>query len=65
MSKDPCAKGHLGSTWIRYDGRGIPLCKVCEHCEEFKMARYNPIILNYYTQEDVDEPIGDEPYDDF
>lgn len=48
--------------WIN-DGRGIPLCKVCEDCEETKLARYNPAVLGHYNEPDVDEPIEDDGYD--
>ncbi len=41
----------------RYDAQGIYLCRVCDICEEAKMARYRPEILTGYTQADVDEPI--------
>jgi hypothetical protein len=44
------------------DGRGIPLTRVCPVCKAAKMARYNPVILDYYTQEDVDEPIEEEEW---
>jgi len=43
-----------------YDAQGIPLCKVCPKCEEAKLSRYRPCILNGYTQADVDEPIEEE-----
>jgi hypothetical protein len=42
---------------LQYDGRGIPLCYTCEDCHDEKMKGYRPEILEYYTQDDVDEPI--------
>jgi len=49
-------------TWWVNDGRGIPLCKVCEDCEEQKLSKYRPEILTHYTEADVDEAI-DPDYD--
>jgi hypothetical protein len=54
----PCGSGKY-SEW-QYDGRGIELCRTCEDCHDKKMKGYNPVILGYYTQEDVDEPIEPE-----
>ena len=52
---------HKGQrTWFEYDAQGIPLCKVCDHCYEARMARYRPEILHGYTQADVDEPIEED-----
>lgn len=51
-------------TWWEYDGRGIPLCRVCDDCRDQKLSRYRPEILRHYTQDDVDEPIeADDGYD--
>ena len=47
-------------TWIEYDARAIPLCKVCEMCVDDQLARYRPEILSGYTQADVDEPIEED-----
>lgn len=47
-------------SWWEYDGRGIPLCRVCVKCVEAKLARYRPEILSYYTQADVDEQIEED-----
>lgn len=47
------------SEW-QNDGRGIPLCRTCADCHDEKMKRYNPVILEYYTQEDVDEQIEED-----
>jgi cbb3-type cytochrome oxidase cytochrome c subunit len=46
----------------QYDGRGIYLCKTCPACHDQKMSRYNPVILGYYTQADIDESIEPEDY---
>lgn len=59
--KDACRR-HVkgdGSRWAT-DGRGIPLCRVCDDCEAEHMKRYRPEVLRYYTQHDVDEPIEPE-----
>jgi len=54
----PCGSGLDGE--IQYDGRGIYLCRTCENCYEDRMAGFNPVILNYYTQTDVDEQIEED-----
>jgi len=55
----PCGSGKL--SWWEFDGRGIPLTRVCEVCREQKLAKYRPEILNrYYTQADVDERIEED-----
>jgi hypothetical protein len=54
----PCGSG-LPSQW-QLDGRGIALCRTCNNCHEEQMKKYNPVILEYYTQEDVDEPIEED-----
>jgi predicted RNA-binding protein YlxR (DUF448 family) len=62
---DRVMKCHCGSgedSEVQYDGRGIYLCRTCSKCHERKMATYNPVILEYYTQEDVDEPIEPEEW---
>ena len=41
-------------SWWEYDGRGIPLCRVCDLCAEHKLSKYRPEILTGYTQADVD-----------
>ena len=48
-------------SWWEYDARGIPLCKVCDLCEETKLSMYRPEVLNNpnYT---ADEPIEPENY---
>ena len=51
----PCKSGK--PSWWELDGRGIPLARVCEDCVKATLAKYNPVILEYYTQADVDEPI--------
>lgn len=49
-------------SWWAYDGRGIPLCRVCDDCEKEKLGRYRPEILNHYDENDVDEPIEADDY---
>jgi hypothetical protein len=44
-------------SWWEEDAQGIPLCRVCDKCEQLKLAQYRPEILSGYTQSDVDEPI--------
>ena len=59
----PACQQHSPSdgSWWAYDAQGIELCRVCDHCEQAKLARYRPEILSGYNQADVDEPIEDEP----
>lgn len=53
MTNDPCGshtKGD-GSYWKK-DARGIPVTRVCDKCEKFKLAKYRPEIFtdsNYDT----------------
>lgn len=56
----PCGSGK-DSEW-QFDGRGIELCRTCDDCHDRQMSKYNPRILEYYTQEDVDEPIDEDDY---
>jgi hypothetical protein len=53
-----CGSG-LPSHW-EYDAQGIPLCRVCEDCEERQLKKFRPEILTGYNQSDVDEPIEPE-----
>jgi hypothetical protein len=59
VNRHICAKDER---WMEYDGRGIPLTYVCSTCQQEKLAKYRPEILEFYTQEDVDEPIEEEEY---
>ena len=54
----PCGSG-LMSQW-QFDGRGIELCRTCDKCHDEQMKKYNPVILDYYTQADVDEQIEED-----
>jgi len=56
--KCPCGSGLWSE--MQYDGRNIPLCRTCSKCHTEQMKKYNPIILEYYTQEDVDEQIEED-----
>lgn len=47
-------------SWWENDAQGIPLCRVCDECQEAKLSRYRPEILAGYDQHDVDEPIEPE-----
>jgi hypothetical protein len=29
-------------SWWAYDVRGIPLCRVCDECEDEKLSKYRP-----------------------
>jgi len=44
-------------SWWEYDGRGIPLVRVCSDCQERKLKTFRPEILEFYTEDDVDERI--------
>jgi hypothetical protein len=56
----PCNCGSGLESWWEYDAQGIPLCRVCERCQQEKLSHYRPEILTGYTQEDVDEPIEED-----
>ena len=58
----PCDCGSKKDSRWAFDGRNIPLCRVCTDCEKKKLARYRPEILRPYTQADVDEPIEPEEW---
>ena len=55
MENHPHTKGDR--SWWEHDAQRIPLCRVCDQCRDFKLARYRPEILSGYDQHDVDEPI--------
>ncbi len=40
-----------GSWWLK-DGYGIPLCRVCDVCEDAKLERYRPDILTAYDSDE-------------
>ena len=44
-------------SWWEKDAQGIPLCSVCDKCEQVKLSQYRPEILSGYDQSDVDESI--------
>ena len=52
-------------SWWAHDAQGIPLCRVCDRCEDAKLSRFRPEILSGYDQRDVDEPIEPEYPGDF
>ena len=58
MRSCPCGSGK--DSWWEYDGRGIPLCRVCPDCWQEKLSHYRSEILTGYSQADVDEPIEEE-----
>ena len=47
----------IDHSWWEKDGNGIDLCRVCPKCIKAKLAKYRPVVLRPYTQDDVDEPI--------
>ena len=47
-------------SWEEFDAQGIYLCRVCDKCENAKLAQYRPEILRGYSQGDVSEPIEEE-----
>ena len=57
-SKCNCGSGLWSE--MQYDGRGIYLCRTCTKCHDEVMKKYNPVILEYYTQADVDEQIEED-----
>ncbi len=45
-------------SWWEHDARSIPLCKVCDRCEEAKLSMYRPDVLsnpNYQADEQIEE----------
>lgn len=50
-------------SWPEHDGRGYYLCRVCAICQDAKLSIYDPKILRFYTQADMDEPL--EPEEDW
>jgi len=46
-----------GYSWEEHDARGIFLCRVCEECQDAKLAQYRPDVLtdaNYWHDEPID-----------
>ncbi len=52
----------LGESWREYDAQGIYLCRVCTECKEIKLGKYRKVILEGYSQVDVDEIIEPDDY---
>ena len=44
-------------SWWEYDGRGIPLCRVCDTCREAKLSKFSKTVMHYYDERDIDEQI--------
>ncbi len=45
-------------SWWEHDARGIPLCKVCDRCEEAKLSMYRSEVLSnpsYQADEQIEE----------
>jgi len=54
MSECNCGS-KMESHW-KYDGYGIPLCRVCSECEDEKMKQYRQDILTRYScDEQIEE----------
>jgi hypothetical protein len=52
-----CNCGSGQDSWWRHDARGIPLCRVCEECEQEKIAKYRRDVLtdtNYWADEQIE-----------
>ena len=45
-------------SWLATDARGIPIGKVCSECEQERLSRYRPEVLNDCNY-DSDEPIDE------
>jgi hypothetical protein len=58
LTECPCGSKEFPEA--QYDGRGIFLTYTCDKCHKEKMTGFNPVILDYYTQADVDEQIEPE-----
>ena len=46
-----------GYSWDEYDARGIFLCRVCDDCQDAKLAQYRPDVLtdaSYWHDEPID-----------
>jgi hypothetical protein len=58
MAQRPCPCGSgLPSSWVN-DARGIPVARVCDRCENEKLARYRPEIFtnpSYHADEQIEE----------
>tara|TARA_R110000851_G_scaffold9579_3_gene35556 strand:- start:2063 stop:2308 length:246 start_codon:yes stop_codon:yes gene_type:complete len=54
-----CEHDGPGGSWGVSDARGIYLCRVCEKCYDYKMAKYDPEVLENPGYQ-VDEPIEEE-----
>jgi hypothetical protein len=56
---DPCGMHEPGDgSWWANDARGIPLKRVCDRCEKFKLAGFRADVLtdpNYWHDEPIDE----------
>lgn len=54
----PCSCGSTLESWWEHDARGIPLCRVCDECRDFKLQKYRPDVLtdsNYWHDEPIEE----------
>jgi len=44
----PCPCGSGENSWWMNDCHGIPLCRVCDHCEDKKRSKYKPSTFTGY-----------------
>jgi hypothetical protein len=52
-----CNCGSGNHSWWLHDAQGIPLSRVCVACQEERVSKFRPEILDEYNQSDVDESI--------
>lgn len=67
MSKDELRshrqEHNKSNSWWANDAKGIPLCRVCDDCEETALSEYAPEVLGLRGRyEDVVEECIDEDY---
>ena len=46
MKENLCNCGSGKPSWWIYDAHGIPLCNVCDKCEDEQRARFRPETFN-------------------
>jgi len=58
MNNKPCPCGSGHHSWWAKDARGIELARVCEICQDEKLAAYRTDVLtdnNYWHDEEIDD----------
>jgi hypothetical protein len=58
--KEDCRHQPGDGSWWAKDAMGIELERVCEKCEDAKLAKYRPEILTGYDWSDVNERIEED-----